>query len=1275
MSVNNQIESFANRIVEGGNQESFSEDAIQFYAENKEAIDNAVSQKKKQQPKTQSKERALALKIARGDTEFSNAEIDLYTKSEGAVKAEVDAIAKTNSQTVTANTYKSIIASTKIKGKPKTIKVKSDYSAMKKDLQKEARVARDAKNDVNKRRKGLQGAIDLVLKAGNITTKKANSLLKKVSNVNLYNAKKVQDVIDFTTRAMNDAEYSNKLDKAKKLQASIKKKLKGKEAGLSDAAKKFTQVNPSNVNDIDIYLEKASEISNGLTPTRKPSKGELKVSKPFDIKKIEEYSKKETELEAERNYELAKESFQELTGLEPGDLTLDQMKEILYEVDGSTNTSETDAQTLKDKKNAIDKAANNAFKNTKINIKGAIESGDIKVTKTQKTLINNFLNMDLSLMTTKQKLEALDSIVNFELNQSTGGMEASLMQQVGNTKITRLKNKGIKNTENKSLFGLGKFWNKQISTLPNVFELTFKSQQKARMVMEALGLDGIINGSAKAQKEAANTEKDYADKFAKKKMQDGIYFDESNDTERAILADVRRFTPGKEQKEFEDSKKLIQQTYERLMASGDKLKVKKGEIVKAQYDKLLKDSNSIEDVESKADPANLDGVKYVTEIWAKKYNELADTSLNVYNKNLGKDTNYTPRNIQKVKQPKAEDVDITQPVFNPEGNKRKSAYDKKTGVLKEATKPGSLETGDVLNLSFDAQNMSNYKAALTDIYTAPSIQQVKGARESKAFNEVFTNESAKEIINERINSYVDSKRGKKYVDGSTKRALNRLNKVATLGVSRVLGGPTQFVKQIVPIFNTMFNAGLSNTLKGSKLIFDAEVQKAIDNSGLPIANRGIQSQSDIENADSRIKKKAQTKGGRVIDAADKINKKTLEAFLVYPDVQTARASFIAYYIQQVKKDGGDTTNIDWSKPLDKKAAQYAQQQVDRQQNTSDQDLQGDLFTNQNFGSQMVRKTLFPFANFLLNQKTRMYSDINTLTNNPTALPGDKSRAIKSLGGLGVETVMFNAIGLGITQTLAAAARLISGEEEDPNLNRYANKRAREEKREKEFNQRLIGRTGNALADVLVPIPILNDESLNQINGLMSMFQDDEDNPFQFFAKTDKKIIDQLGTLGIGAKKAVILADMIKTIVTGEKTTVFMGRESKAEIDPEKLNALKMTTMAYAMHLIGVPVLNSSEVGYIAERAFKDIGKSRKIEEKVDYIVEAEAVLNQRGIKNPSQKMIDNEAKQLKRIDQGKDRKVEKTNSKSKDDKSFSPASFGNEKGKKKSGKSFNPKSF
>ena len=61
---------------------------------------------------------------------------------------------------------------------------------------------------------------------------------------------------------------------------------------------------------------------------------------------MDEYSKKEKELEAERNYELAKESFQELTGLEPGDLTLDQMKDMMYEIEGVKTDSESDKKTL-----------------------------------------------------------------------------------------------------------------------------------------------------------------------------------------------------------------------------------------------------------------------------------------------------------------------------------------------------------------------------------------------------------------------------------------------------------------------------------------------------------------------------------------------------------------------------------------------------------------------------------------------------------------------------------------------------------------------------------------------------------------------------------------------------------------------------------------------------------------------------------------------------------------------------------------------------------------
>ena len=183
--------------------------------------------------------------------------------------------------------------------------------------------------------------------------------------------------------------------------------------------------------------------------------------------------------------------------------------------------------------------------------------------KEKKELIRDFLNIDLKLLSTAQKMAALDSIINFEINQSTGGMQSILSQYRGNKGMISLAKENIKSSL-KSTW-LGRLWNKELSTLPNVFELMFASQSKARKVTKLLGLDGVVNGSSRAEKEAVNVEQDYAAAFAKKKMKSGIYFDEANDLERGVLAEVRRFTPGTEseqQKEFETSKKLVKQKKE-----------------------------------------------------------------------------------------------------------------------------------------------------------------------------------------------------------------------------------------------------------------------------------------------------------------------------------------------------------------------------------------------------------------------------------------------------------------------------------------------------------------------------------------------------------------------------------------------------------------------------------------------------------------------------------------------------------------------------------------
>lgn len=239
MSVNNKIESFANRIVEGGNQESFSDDAIQFYAENREAIDKAVAQKKKNIPKDKSRERTLAIKIARGDTEFSNADIDLYAGSEADVQAEVEAIAKTNSQTVTADTYKAILASTKSTTNKDMAKPETENAQRKRFWKSWNQSAKEKKMDLKQKRKSLNDGIKAYAKKrkGKITVPQLRAVLNKINNekFNLDNPAAVKEIQQYVEKVFSDADFANDIDIANKLKTRATKKLNS--PGADSAAK------------------------------------------------------------------------------------------------------------------------------------------------------------------------------------------------------------------------------------------------------------------------------------------------------------------------------------------------------------------------------------------------------------------------------------------------------------------------------------------------------------------------------------------------------------------------------------------------------------------------------------------------------------------------------------------------------------------------------------------------------------------------------------------------------------------------------------------------------------------------------------------------------------------------------------------------------------------------------------------------------------------------------------------------------------------------------
>jgi len=1061
----------------------------------------------------------------------------------------------------------------KILGKKRTKVTVDEYSALKTQIKLEARAAREAQLDLKKKRKAVNSIIKLFSdkRKGVISPQKLQAVLNKSEKTNFYSEKSVDEFLNYMEKVFNDAEHIVKEKNAINIQGKIKNAINKKTNNdLRLSALAFLNINPRMVQDIDAYLFNANNILNGLKPTKVSKKGgkvSLKQSSPFNIQEVESYTSKENDLQKQRDLDRAREYFEKVTGLDSSNMTLEQMQELYTE----TKEKEVDNIEIEKRKKEINNALSQAFADAKNNL-----------TASNKSDLNKLLNLDLDSLNTKTKMQLLDILINFNVNGTLSGARSVIAKAKGAQNTESLVKRGIKSVESSNYLGRGR--NKNLTTLNLVFNLMFKGEKKAGMVMDAIGLTPIINGSSDATKKVEVFVKKYADKFKNKKTKKGKYLDTYNSVERQTLAELRRVEVNSdfsEQKQFENTKSLLKESYETLLDSDKKIEKDLGKIYKEAYDKIVKNSSNISEVESKADPVNLEGVKYFTEEWAKYYDAISDTQTSIYNSKLGQDINYTPRGYTVIdadySEKASDDVDLEKPLFTIPS--RTNPYDKKSSVLFEANRTGKLPPGRVLNLSFETNNINRLKAALIDINTAEGIRQVQGAFDSPSFNKLFPNRDSRNMIKKRIAKYIDLKRGNRSTTESEQKALRQINRIAAAGVARSLGGPTQAVKQMVPFVNTVTNAGLIPTTQAAKVMLTKKGNKIINESGMPIANRGIQSQGDIDSLNSLIEKQARTLLGKGFDKIDELNKAYLDIFLVKSDVMTARTSFLAYYIQDMARKGVSYSDIDWTKPLNKDSMNTAQRKVDRQQNTSDPDLQGDLFTNQDIKSQFVRKSLFPFANFLINQKNRSYADVSTLFFNPAALKGEKTTALRSIAGLGVETATFGALGYVISNFLASTIASLMGGIED------------EEEEKKRKGYQITGRVGGAIADIMVPLPVLNDVALGLLNDVMGMFQDGEKegDVFKFFAKDQKTFLEQLGVLGIIGGKAMKAYEMVQLARTGVAENEYIGKKSTAKISEDARERMGTVAMIYILNQLGV---GTSEMNYMSERALKLAKKTR-----------------------------------------------------------------------------------
>ena len=238
-----------------------------------------------------------------------------------------------------------------------------------------------------------------------------------------------------------------------------------------------------------------------------------------------------------------------------------------------------------------------------------------------------------------------------------------------------------------------------------------------------------------------------------------------------------------------------------------------GEVYERVYNRILKDSNNPSEVESKTDKTNLEAVEWFTKEWGKHYKKLSDISLDIYNKPLDKDLNYTHFSYSRLDSP-SEETDLSSPMYTVETS---SVYDKESGVLRKRTKPGRLPKNKYVNLMFDSTQSTGLRKALSDIETAPSIQQVNGFINSPSMDKIIPDQKRRKIMVDALTDYVNSKRGNQYYEVQNPFLENVTNALAKFAVSRTLASLGQYAKQLAPIASTMVTAGGGRTFKAINL--------------------------------------------------------------------------------------------------------------------------------------------------------------------------------------------------------------------------------------------------------------------------------------------------------------------------------------------------------------------------------------------------------------------------------------------------------------------------
>ncbi len=996
------------------------------------------------------------------------------------------------------------------------------------------------------------------VRRGKITTRQSNAILKAMARVDLANPVARSNFVAYAEKVMSKAENSAlmaDINSKRKMLRNRASKSKAP-APLKTLASELAKIDPVYIANLEAHLDLINSVLDSFKIPSEVKKGE----KAGDVKTTE-IVKVDPRMEAVRKMLKAQEKIieanqreanKEMTGHE--DISLRTLMEAADSL--APEVADEASKKARGKALTLLKTARVTINNMLKTSTDPITGDKIKIDDHVREVVKKFMDLEFEKLPTEQILEAYRSLEHFIVNQFIHGMEAVIEYDVGRKNLDKVIKAGIVAESFNTIIPLQRaiddLAGEHIATLPIFAENIFRGADKAQQAMQLSGFTRFASESSRAIVMTNGIKKAYYKAFGKKKPNGEHFSTLRNVAERQVYATLKRHRPGTEaeiQAERNAKIEIMESSIEALRKQGTSGEARMADA----YEQALNNRDSI-------DPINIEAVDFWINEWATISKPLSDLAAGLYNKDLIMEMFYTPTVYRFLK---AKEVQLDK-----DGNIAESAFHNRTNYMPDRESTVLMETKNVqrrpadkyLSMDFDNNMARAMEGALMDLFTARQRMRIKGFMESSSFDMVFPDRQTGEIFKNRIFSYMrDAYHYGRPLMGN--RAMSKaISVLQQYAATRSLGRVTMALQQA--------SSAMSNTLLNTfafdiRAMVDPVYTKFLDNSGYAIATRGVQSRGDMPTMKELSADPSNL--NHLMKLSFKASNSYLQTFLINPDKAAARAAWITYYKKSLKKQGVNVRDIDWETHKietkeHRKAADYAQNMVDKQLNVSDAKMMGEFLKDPHTASKAIRSTLFVFANFIMNQKMKFQTDVTVLTSRTASLEA-KYTAMKSIGALAAEQAVFHTVGGLIRHWMTTLSYAIAGVEET-----YEENQARKWRRGKQVFEYVM-------LDFLSPAPFLD----WMVAGFL------RDSTYKVFDWFDIDISDDyvmrdyssmdahqmLGVPGILYNDLKNLYDSWDMALSKNYRTEFAGKSSKRYISSADRALMAAAGTMQLLHILGI----------------------------------------------------------------------------------------------------------